>query len=104
VKAGRREEREVIQTRDGSLDRLFTVNGHPLTAAQQRKENDRIQQLLHDPSEQQELKRDAQKDDEQMTRMLNLLPQALLFSYGARRGDSVQFDVQAESAVSTFLA
>jgi hypothetical protein len=38
----RREVKEVIETKDGALSRLLSIDGHPLTAKQQQKENQRI--------------------------------------------------------------
>lgn len=89
-KSGRKEERAVIETKDGNIDRLISIDGQPLTPDQQKKENDRIQKLLKDPSEQRKEKEAEQKDDQEMIRTLKLLPQALLFSYGSRRDDSIQ--------------
>jgi len=88
--SGRKETRTVIQTKDGNLARLIAINGQPLTPEQQKKEDERIQELLKNSSEQRKQQRDQQKDAQQMTRMLKLLPQALLFSYGTRRDSSTQ--------------
>jgi hypothetical protein len=85
-KSGRKEESVVVETKDGDLERLISVNGQSLTPAQQKKEDERIQELLKNPSEQ----RKQQKDAQQMLRILKMLPQALLFSYGERRGNSIQ--------------
>jgi hypothetical protein len=89
-KSGRKEERAVIETKDGNIDRLISINGQPLTPVQQKKENDRIQKLLKNPSEQKKEKEAQQKDAQEMIRSLKLLPQALLFSYGSQRGGSIQ--------------
>jgi len=89
-KPGGDEERAVIQTKDGDLDRLLLVNGKPLNAREQKQESDRIKDLIHNPSERRKLQERSQKDADQMTRILKVLPDALLFSNGERRGDSVQ--------------
>jgi hypothetical protein len=35
--SGKREVKEVIETKDGALSRLLSIDGHPLTAKQRRK-------------------------------------------------------------------
>jgi len=89
-KAGGDEERAVIQTKHGDLDRLLLVNGKPLDAREQKQESDRIKNQIHNPSEQRKLQERSQKDADQMTRILKVLPDALLFSYGERHDNSVQ--------------
>lgn len=84
------ETKAVIQTKGCDLDRLLLVNGKPLSPKQQKEEDQRIQELLRDPARQRKLQEQQQKDAEQMTRVLKVLPDALLFSYGERRGDAIQ--------------
>ena len=55
--------REIIQSKDGDLDRLLSVNGRALTAGQAMREDERIQKLLTNPSEQQKLQRDREQDN-----------------------------------------
>jgi len=89
-KPGGVEERAVIQTKDGDLDRLILVEGKPLTETEQKHENERIKDLINDPSKQRRLKEHSQKDADQMTHILKILPDALLFTDGERRGNSLQ--------------
>jgi hypothetical protein len=89
-KSGRRELKAVVQTNDGELDRLLSVNGQPLTSEEEKKESTRIQELVNHPSHQRKRHKDQQKDVEQMVRVLKLLPDALLFTYGEQRGSDVQ--------------
>lgn len=90
AKPGGDEERAVVQTKDGDLDRLVLLDGKALNARQQKQESERIQNLIHNPSERHKLQERSQKDADQMTRILKVLPDALLFAYGERRGNSTQ--------------
>lgn len=89
-KSGRKEAKAVIQTSEGELDRLLAINGKPLDPSQRSKENTRIQALLRNPTEMKRRQDQRRKDDQQMSRMLKLLPEALLFRYGRHQGESVE--------------
>jgi len=84
------EESEVIQTKDGDLDRLVSVNGRSLTQEQQVQEDERIQRLLKNSNEQRKLQRDREQDAQKSERMLKMLPQAVIASYGEHRGELVE--------------
>ena len=42
--SGRKQVQEILETNNGSLSRLLSIDGHPLDARQQQKENQRTQQ------------------------------------------------------------
>jgi hypothetical protein len=42
---GKKQVEEIIETKEGSLSRLLSLNGRPLTAKQQEKEDQRVQEL-----------------------------------------------------------
>ena len=46
---GKLETRQVVETQSGSVDRLLSVAGKPLSDAQARDEAGRILRLVHDP-------------------------------------------------------
>src|SRR5207244_11847216 len=50
--AGKQETREVIETKSGSLDRLLSVAGKPLSGAQANDESERILRFSHSPEDQ----------------------------------------------------
>jgi hypothetical protein len=88
--SGKEEIKAVVQTRAGDLDRMLSINGQPLTPEQQKHEARRIQQLLSHPDEQHKRLIDQRNDEKKMIEMMKLLPDALLFSYAARRGRFIQ--------------
>jgi hypothetical protein len=51
----KKKAKEVVQTRQGSLDRLVAVDGQALNAKEQQDERQRIGNLVRNPAEQQRL-------------------------------------------------
>ena len=87
--SGKKQVEEILETNNGSLSRLLSLDGDPLNAKQQRKENQRMQRLVSHPDEQRTLQQASQKNAEQGTRLFNMLPDAFLFNYAGRQGDLV---------------
>ena len=87
---GKRETREVIETRLGSLDRLIAMAGKPLTVAQQRDESERILKLSHNPEAQQKLNESHKKDSAQCNAFLEMIPNAFLFEYAGASGSWIK--------------
>ena len=87
---GKREVREIIETKYGDLSRLLYVNGRPLSEEEQKKEDRRIQQLVRSPSENRKQQQARNDDGDEARRLLKMLPDALLFTYRERRGDLVK--------------
>lgn len=78
VKPNRTTVRQMVETPDGMLARILSLNDKPLTSDQQQKEDARINRLL-DPKQMQQ-KRKEQKEDEARTRKLvAALPDAFLY-------------------------
>jgi hypothetical protein len=86
---GRKEVQELLETKNGSLSQLLSINGHPLDAKQQRKEKQRIQRLVSHPDEQRKLQQASNKKAEQGARLFRILPDVFVFSYARRQGDLV---------------
>ena len=57
--SGRKQVQVVVETKDGSLSRLLSIEGRPLNAKQQLKEDQRIQKLVSNPAEQRKFSRPA---------------------------------------------
>ena len=87
---GRQETREVVETKSGSLDRLITIAGRPLSDGQQRDEVNRILRLSHSPEEQRKLEQTHRKDAEQCNAFLQMVPDAFLFEYDAEDGSLIE--------------
>jgi hypothetical protein len=87
--AGRKQVEEIVESNDGSLSQLLSVDGHPADAKQREKENQRIQRLVSHPDEQRKLQQASKKKEEQGVRLFNILPDVFVFSYAGRQGDLV---------------
>ena len=89
-KSGTTEVREVVETKDGDLDWLISVNGEPLPEDQRRERERGLQRLIHDPAELKKSKVETDEDQARSQRLLKMLPDALIFEYGEQRGDSIE--------------
>ncbi len=85
--------KEIIETRDGDVARLISINGKPLNAAEEQKEQARLDGLLSDPSRQQRRKQSEDADQERVIKVLRALPNAFLYQY-AGSGESPAGEVE----------
>jgi len=86
---GRKQVQEILETNDGSLSQLLSIDGHPLDAKQQRKETQRMQRLVSHPDDQRKLQQASNKKAEQGARLFKILPDVFVFSYAGRKGNLV---------------
>ena len=89
-KSEKTEVREVVETKDGNLDRLISVNGKPLPEEQRRERERGLQRLISNPAELKKSQREQDEDQVRSQRLLKTLPDALVFEYGEQRGDLVE--------------
>jgi hypothetical protein len=89
-KSGKTEVREVVETKDGDLDWLISVNGEPLPEDQRHERERGLQRLISNPAELKKSQREKGEDQARSQRLLKLLPDALVFEYGEQRGDLVE--------------
>jgi len=92
--SGKNELKEVIQSKQGEVDAVLSIDRQPLTPAQQRAEIGRIQHLVHDPHEQRKRLRDQQHDSQETEHLFKVLPQAVTARYGKPDGDLTELDFQ----------
>jgi len=89
AESGRKHIKKILETKNGSLSQLLSIDGHPLDAKQLLKENQRIQRLVSHPDEQRKLHQASNKKAEQGARLFKILPDVFVFSYASRQGDLV---------------
>jgi hypothetical protein len=85
--SGKKQVLQILETNNGSLSRLLSVDGRPLDTKQQQKENQRLHKLVSHPDEQRKLQQASNKKAEQGTRLFKILPDVFVFSYAGRQGD-----------------
>jgi len=77
----------VAETLNGNLRRVLQIDGRPLSPAEQRQ---RMDAYLADPTVQTRLKRGEQHDDKQAAELLEMLPQAFIWTnQGVKDGSIV---------------
>jgi hypothetical protein len=87
---GSKKAKEVVQTGQGSLDRLVALDGHPLNGYEQQQEKKRIEDLVRNPKELQRLEQSKRKDAEQCKTFFKMIPDAFIFNYAGREGDLIE--------------
>ena len=80
----------VAETPDGLLRRLIAEDGKPLSADRAAAEDRRIAALVADPSELRADNADRRADEARMLRLLNIMPQAFLFTADGMQDDCVR--------------
>ena len=93
---GKKKAKEIVQTEQGSLDRLVGIDGHPLSVREQQREKKRIEDLVRNPEEQQRLEQSKRKDAEQCKSFFKVIPDAFTFSYGGREGDLIKLNYKPD--------
>jgi hypothetical protein len=88
--SGKEQVKEVVETRDGDLDRLQSVNGQPITGEQQKQEDRRIERLTHKQNEQNKRKHAQEEDARQIEHLFKVLPDAVIASYGENKDDLIE--------------
>ena len=79
--SGKKQVEEIVETKEGSLSRLLSINDLPLTAKQQLEEDQRARELMTSRSAQQKLRRALDAETQQGRRLFKMLPDAFVFSY-----------------------
>lgn len=91
---GRVVTKEVIETKQGELDRLLSINGKAISEEQQKSENERLQKLVAEPQQLQKLQKNQQSDSDQSEHLLAVLPKAMIASYGGRRNGLIELNLK----------
>jgi hypothetical protein len=87
---GKKRVEEIVETKEGSLSRLLSVDGLPLTPKQRMEEDERVRELMASRSEQQKLRRSLDAETLQGRRLFKMLPDAFVFSYAGDDGSLVK--------------
>jgi hypothetical protein len=66
----------VVETDHGSVKRMILKNGQPLTDAEARAEDHRVQSFIHDPEKLAKQKKDGAQDGKNAEELLRMLPEA----------------------------
>ena len=81
----------VIQTPKGELQLPVLINGHPPAKTEEEKAETRIQHREQSGGRA-KVAKEKSEDYSRSRRMLKMLPEAFIYTYGARQGDRVQLN------------
>ncbi len=87
--SGRKQVQEILETNNGSLTRLLSIDSRPLDGEQQQRESQRMQRLVSHPEEQRKLQQASNKKAEQGARLFRVLPDEFVFAYVGRQENLV---------------
>jgi hypothetical protein len=73
--------KEIVETRDGDVARLLSINDQPLSPADEEHEQARLQALIDNPSLQQHRKLSEDSDTARAMKILRVLPSAFLYQF-----------------------
>lgn len=73
--------REIFETKDGSVARLLEINDKPLSPADEKKEQSRLNVLLKNPDNQLHRKISQDNDTHRVLKVLRALPTAFIYTY-----------------------
>jgi hypothetical protein len=75
--------KQIVETRDGAVARLISINDAPLSAADTQKEQARLDGLLADPGLQRHRKQSEDTDTGRALKVLRALPRAFIYQYAS---------------------
>jgi len=95
---------QVIETVDGPVKHLLTVDGHAPTPAQLKEEGDRHRSSLKNLADQSALKKDHDEDTKKMEEMLRAIPEVFVFQdQGKQRGlEKISFQPNPDFKPKTY--
>ena len=79
----------VVETEHGAISRHIEENGRPASAAVLAEDNENIQRFIHDPRLQQKQRENGQHDDKSAIELLNLMPEAFVWTVESRTPDLI---------------
>jgi hypothetical protein len=95
---GHRATYDSIETPQGELRRLIALNGQPLSPAADQEEQDRIRHYVQDASEQAHNHRSSAHDDAQAAELLQMLPDAFIWTIAGQNAEAVTLDFRPNPA------
>jgi hypothetical protein len=77
--AGRIYLEQELETVDGPIHRLISVDGHEPSASERQKDDERLRKLIQNPKAQLAMKKNREADEEKVDDLLRAIPDAFLF-------------------------
>jgi hypothetical protein len=85
--------KEIVETKDGDVARLLSIDDQPLSTAQEQAEQARLDELSTDPGRQRHRKQSEDEDTSRALKVLRALPKAFLYQFaGTAQGPTGSVD------------
>jgi hypothetical protein len=81
---------EQVDTKDGPLYRVLAIDGSPLNQEQRKKDDARLDSLLHNPLQQLTRKLEFEQDEQKLEKLLRLMPEVFVYDYDGGEGNLVR--------------
>lgn len=94
------QDRDVIETKEGSLAKTLLINGRPLTAEQRNMDEERMKKLVNDPDERARRDHRLKQDEEKARQLLKAIPDAFIFKYDGVDGTQVRLNFRPNTNFS----
>jgi hypothetical protein len=95
--------KKICETKDGDVARLVELNGQPLSAADEQKEEARLTELAGDPGKQRRRKQAEDEDQGRVLKVLRALPAAFVYQdAGAGEGPAEKPGVSPSTRIEKF--
>lgn len=91
------QDRDVIETKEGSLAKTLLINGRPLTPEQRDQDEVRMKKLVSDPNERAKRDHRLHQDEERAHQLLKAIPDAFVFKYDGIDGSQVRLTFKPNS-------
>jgi hypothetical protein len=90
----------VVETGHGSVKRLVSRGGRPLTDAEAKVEDERVQRFIHDPEKLAKQKRDGMQDGKNAEELLRMLPDAFNWTVKSEDAEKITLHFEPNSSFS----
>jgi hypothetical protein len=87
-----------VETRSGIVFRVLARQGQPLDAGAQKKETDRLNNLLRNSGEQARMRQEAQAEEQRLQRLMSAMPEAFLYTYDGMAEGNLRLKFQPNPA------
>jgi hypothetical protein len=71
----------MVETQQGVISRVITINGHPLTPQERAQDDGRVNRLLSDPNALHKKQQEQKEDEVHEQKLLSAIPDAFLFHF-----------------------
>jgi len=91
---------QVVETRSGLVYRVIARQGRPLDPAAQKKETERLNNLVRNSAEQARMKQDYEAEEQRVERLIAAMPDAFLYTYDGTTEGNLRLSFRPNPAYS----